>query len=139
MCRRHGEDRIGICGDRRHELLCGKVGCTPQLLKDAHSVKIDRMPSQRVSTGTRCPEVLKVKPRTVGDSEAFRGRGTTNVSSADEQYVTPRSSYDDREHLNPGDAARMAWDRLPEFHRIGAFMAWPTTAANLSSVAESGL
>ena len=76
------------CGDRQHELPCGKVGfIAPQLLKDARSVGIDRMPSQRVSTGTRCPEVLKVRPRTLGDSEAFRGRGTTNVSGADEQYV----------------------------------------------------
>ena len=88
VCPRHRKDKIGICGDRRRELPCGEVGCiAPQLLEDARSVGVNRMPCQRVSTGTRCPEVLKMRPRTVGDSEAFRGRGTTNVSSADEQYV----------------------------------------------------
>jgi len=88
VCPRHSKDKIGICGNRRRELSCGKVRSVPtQLLEDARRVGLNQMPRQRAGTGTRCAEVLKVRPSTVGNSESFRRRRTTNVSSADEQYV----------------------------------------------------
>jgi len=88
VCPGHGEDKISLCGHRRSELSCGEVGhITTQLLEDARSIGLNRLPCDRAGAGTRCCEVLKVRPSTVGDSESFRRRRTTNVSSADEQYV----------------------------------------------------
>jgi hypothetical protein len=64
------------------------VGCiTTELLEDTRGVALNRMPYQRTGTGTRCCEVSKLRLSTVRDSESFRRGRTTNVSSADEQYV----------------------------------------------------
>jgi hypothetical protein len=88
VCPRHGKDKIGISGYPRRELSCGEIGnITTQLLEDARSEGLNRMPCHGVGTGTRCCEILNMGSSAVCDSESFRRRGTTNVSSADEQYV----------------------------------------------------
>ena len=53
LCPRHSKDKIRICGNRWRELSCGKVGCiTTQLLEDACSVGLNRMPNHRGGTRT---------------------------------------------------------------------------------------
>ena len=85
---RHGQDKIGIGGNLRRELSCGEIGdITTQLREDARSDGLNRMPCQGVGTGTRCCEILNIGSGAVCDSESFRSRGTTDVSSADKQYV----------------------------------------------------
>lgn len=88
VCRRHGEDEIGIGCDPRRELSCGEVGnIAAEVLQDARSKGLNRLPGHGVGTSTRCCEVCEVGSSTVRDGESFRRRRTTNVSSADEQYV----------------------------------------------------
>jgi hypothetical protein len=114
MCPRHGEDKIGICGNLRRELSSDKLGCiTTQLLEDDRGIVLNRMRYHRAGTGTRCAEVCKVRPSTVRNSQSFRCRRTTNISGADEQYVQSNlliRSYDGLRELNPGTVRRAIYE-----------------------------
>ena len=88
VCPCHGKDKIGSSGYPRHKLPRGEAGCIPtQVLEDARGGGFNRTPRHRVSTRTRCCEVLGVGSSPVCDSKSFRRGRTTNVSCTDEKYV----------------------------------------------------
>jgi hypothetical protein len=60
---------------------------TTEFLEDTRCVGLNLIPCQCADTRARCREFLKLRPRTIRDSESFRRGRTTNVPSADEQYV----------------------------------------------------
>ena len=84
----HRKDKVGFSGNSGRELSSGKVRrITTQLIEDARRGWVNWMPCQRVRTGTRCSEVLKMQRCAMCDGESLRRRRTTNISSAYEQYV----------------------------------------------------